>query len=179
MTSNTARTALRTATAAYHDRVDTAFSKANLADRVSYGHFLQAQAAAHLPVEDALARAGVAAIVIDWDARRRSASLRDDLATLGLDVPAPAGELMLDDEAAVLGALYVLEGSRLGGALLKRSVSPYLPTQFLGGMNSTAWRDLLMLLDERLDTEAKRAIAIAAACDVFILFETSGHRHLG
>lgn len=179
MAKDIARTALRTATAAYHERVDSAFSNATLSDRASYGLFLQAQAAAHLPVEDALALGGIAAIVPDWDARRRSQPLRDDLAALNLDVPPPAGSLALDSDAALLGALYVLEGSRLGGTLLKRSVAPDLPTRFLGGMDSAAWRDLLALLDERLDTEAERRAAIAAACDVFTLFETSGHRHLG
>ena len=179
MAQDTARTALRTATAAYHDRVDSAFSRATLSDRTSYGLFLQAQAAAHLPVEDALAAGGIAAIIPDWDARRRSQPLRDDLGALDLDVPAPAGAITLEGDAALLGALYVLEGSRLGGTLLKRSVAANLPTRFLGCMDSAAWRDLLALLDDRLDTQAKRTAAIAAACAVFTLFETSGHRHLG
>ncbi len=179
MAHDTARMALRTATAADHERVDAAFSRAVLTERASYGLFLQAQAAAHLPVEDALAQGGVGTIIADWDARRRDALLRDDLAELGLDVPAPAGDLVLGDQPALLGALYVLEGSRLGGTLLKRSVAPDLPTRFLGGMNSTAWRDLLAILDDRLDTEAKRAAAIRAASDVFALFETSGRRHIG
>ena len=179
MPKDSARTALRTATAAYHERVDAAFSKAVLSDRTSYGLFLQAQAAAHLPVEDALARGGVEAIVPDWEARRRDTALRDDLAELGLAVPAPAGELVLAGDEALLGGLYVLEGSRLGGTLLKRGVAPGLPTRFLGGMDSGAWRELLGMLDARLNTEAKRTAAIGAACAVFTLFETSGRRHVG
>jgi heme oxygenase len=179
MAHDTARAALRTATAPDHERVDAAFSRAVLSDRVSYGHFLRAQAAAHLPVEDALVRGGIAALVPDWDARRRDRLLQDDLHALGLDAPAPVGDPVLKGDAALLGALYVLEGSRLGGTMLKRSVAPDLPTGFLGAMDSAAWRELLALLDARLDTGPERAAAIAAARAVFTLFETGARLHLG
>ncbi len=174
-----ARMALRAATASHHHRVDSVFSRAELGDRASYGRFLLAQAAAHLPVEAALARGGVADIVPDWDARQRSALLCADLAGLGLDVPEAAGAIEFEGEAAMLGALYVLEGSRLGGTVLKRSVAPDFPAHFLGGVDSGAWRSLLALLDERLDTESKRSAATRSACRVFELFETGGQRHFG
>ncbi len=174
----TARAALRAATAGHHRRVDAAFSTAALGEAASYAAFLRAQAAAHLPVEDALAAGGIAAIVPDWAARRRSGLLRDDLAALGCAVPVAAGTIRLDGAAALLGALYVLEGSRLGGTLLRRSVAPGLPARFLGGGDSAAWRSLLALLDERLTTDAARGDAIAAAGAVFDLFETAARLHV-
>ena len=175
---NSARAALRAATSEHHERVDRVFSGAALGVRDSYARFLRAQAAALLPVEAALDRDGVAAVVPDWPARQRSDLLRWDLSDLGADPPEPAGDISFDGEAALLGGLYVLEGSRLGGTLLKRAVPPHLPARFLGGVDSGAWRRLLGLLDDRLDDEPARVAAIAAAGDVFRLFEVSGRRYL-
>lgn len=180
----TARSALRAATLEQHDRVDRIFSQIRLDDVDDYGAFLGAQAAAHIPVEHALVSAGVARIVPDWESRERGDLVRADLATLGLPMPDPAGTIVFGDEAAVLGGLYVLEGSRLGGTMLKRSVPADFPTRFLGGVDSAAWRSLLQMLDARLDNALKRSAAVAAARDVFALFETSGQRivrtrHLG
>lgn len=180
----TARGALRAATHEQHDRVDRLYSQIRLDDRDDYGAFLGAQAAAHIPVEQALVEAGVGAIVPDWDIRQRGDLVRADLAVLGLPVPDPAGPIVFSDEAAVLGGLYVLEGSRLGGTMLRRLVPADFPTRFLGGVDSAAWRSLLQMLDVRLDTGLKRSAAVAAARNVFALFETSGQRivetgHLG
>lgn len=179
VTRSSARSALRAATAPFHDRVDAVFSKADLKTRAGYARFLAAQAAAHIPVEDALDRAGAARLIPDWTARRRADLLRADLAELGLATPVPAGDIAFADDAAVLGGAYVLEGSRLGGTLLHRSVGPDLPTRFLGGGDSAAWRALLTVLDSRLSTPKIVAVATGAACDVFLLFEASGQRMVG
>ncbi|WP_029625346.1 biliverdin-producing heme oxygenase [Sphingomonas sp. PAMC 26605] len=172
----TARAELRAATHDQHERVDRLFSHVRLDDRQDYGAFLGAQAAAHIPVERALADAGIADIAPDWETRQRADLLRADLATLGLAVPDPAGAIRFESEAALLGGLYVLEGSRLGGTMLKRSVPSDFPTRFLGGGDSAAWRNLLQMLDARLDTALKRSVAVQAARNVFALFEISGHR---
>jgi heme oxygenase len=173
-----ARSALRAETRAHHERVDRIFSSLRLDDRADYAKFLCAQAAAHIPVEDALIRGGIAAIVPDWPKRQRSPAMRSDLAELGIAMPGSTEPFDLDGEAALLGALYVLEGSRLGGAMLARSVGAGLPARFLGGGDSGAWRRLLALLDERLDTALKLALGVKAAAAVFTLFETSGDRYL-
>ena len=111
----TARGALRAATHEQHDRVDRLYSQIRLDDRDDYGAFLGAQAAAHIPVEQALVEAGVGAIVPDWDIRQRGDLVRADLAVLGLPVPDPAGPIVFSDEAAVLGGLYVLGGRGWAG----------------------------------------------------------------
>lgn len=175
---DTARSVLRAGTTPYHDRVDHLFSSLRLDERSGYAAFLLAQAAAHITVERALTLGGVVAFVPDWAARQRSDLLRDDLAQLGLEPPEPAGAIVLEGEAALLGALYVLEGSRLGGTVLKRALPPAFPARFLGGVDSAAWRRLLGILDARLDTEPRRAAAVMAACAVFALFEVSGQRHV-
>jgi heme oxygenase len=165
------RQALRSATADWHDRVDRAFSSFDLTDASSYGRFLLAQAGAHIAVDAALEAGGVAAALDDWPERRRAHLLRDDLAALGLALPDVAAIPAFDGTPAMFGAVYVLEGSRLGGALLKRSVSPDLPASFLGAGDSAAWRRLLDLLDDKVRTADETTAATNAACRVFMLFE--------
>lgn len=169
---------LRDATAQWHQRVDAIFSAADLADHTGYGQFLCAQAAAHLPVERALDAARMEQIITDWPVRRRAHLLREDLAAFDLAVPPLEPEPVLNGVAAMLGATYVIEGSRLGGKLLRRSVPADFPSAFLSGSTTTAWRDLIALLDVRLVTRDDLEAAIAAACEAFALFERSGRRFL-
>ena len=166
-----ARLALRSATAPDHARVDALFSSADLSRPAGYRHFLSCQAAAHLPVERAIDAADLAAKPEDWPARRRGAELRADLLELGGDEIREQPFALAKDEAAVLGAVYVLEGSRLGGALLRKRVSPGLPTRFLSAGRPGAWRALVELLDRRLDTPAAIEAAVASARSVFLCFE--------
>lgn len=170
---DTAHRALRLATAGHHDRVDRLFSRPDLTDRRSYGQFLLSQARAYLPVEEALTRAGAAAVLADWPTRQRADLLRADLAALGLATPTADAQVAFESPEAILGGVYVLEGSRLGGTLLRRQVPPELPATFLGASDPAAWRRLLALLEERLVTVAQRKAAIAAARNVFTAFEAA------
>jgi heme oxygenase len=169
---------LRANTADFHDRVDRIFSTADLSERGGFSRFMTAQAAAHIPAEAALERAGIAAVIADWPARRRTPALHRDLAALGIDPPLPVGELDFADTASLLGGAYVLEGSRLGGALLRRSVPPQFPADFLATGDSAAWRGFLATLDQHLQTPADIAAATQAAGQVFMLFERSGQHFL-
>ena len=155
-----ARSALRTATAAHHDRVDAVFSRADLTNRDHYARFLQAQAGAYLPVEAALARAGAAGLVPDWEARRRASRLLADLAALGVGAPVEDVDIAFADDAAVLGGVYVLEGSRLGGAMLARGVPADFPKSFLTPDQSANWRHLLDLLELKVISAAERSSAV-------------------
>lgn len=169
-----ARTALRAATAADHDRVDAIFGRFSLGDEADYRRFLKAQAGAFLTAEAALDRAGAECVVPDWPQRRRAPLLRQDLAALGEAAPTIDALPPLDGEAAILGTAYVLEGSRLGGSLLRKSVADGLPHAFLSGPQEPgAWRNFIALLDQRLDTPEKIDTAAAAACATFALFERS------
>jgi len=114
----TARFRLKAATAAAHERLDACMSRYDLGCRVDYGAFLQAQARAFIGVEAALDAACADTYLPDWRERRRSDALRADLGLLGLDVPEPALVPTFREEAELLGAIYVLEGSRLGAAVL-------------------------------------------------------------
>jgi heme oxygenase len=173
------RFALRAATSEAHERLDARFSAFDLADANDYGAFLLAQAGAFFPVEDALEAAGVAKVMEDWPARRRSEALRADLAALGLSGPKSVAVPSLSSEADTLGALYVLEGSRLGGAMLVRTVPDTLPKTFLTPGNPAAWRAFVTVLDQRLSSQADLDAAAAAASSVFEAFATSASNVLG
>jgi heme oxygenase len=89
--------------------------------------------------------------------RTRSDALRNDLDAFGLTSPDPADVSFLNSRGGVAGLLYVLEGSRLGAAVIRRRLAQSgasFPTSFLshgegsghwpsflGWLNSTQWSD--------------------------------------
>lgn len=163
---------LRAATRGAHDRVDALFSGFDLGDAGDYRHFLAAQAAAFLPAEAALAEAGAGRLFPGWSAARRAHLLAADLDELGLAPAEPAfAPPAFTTPAAVAGAAYVLEGSRLGGALLARRIAPGLPRRFLSAaLPAGGWRAFLEALELLLPTDVERREAVTSADRMFILF---------
>lgn len=162
---------LRVATRAAHDQVDALLSGYDLADRDDYIRFLSAQAAAFLPVEHALEQAGAGALVPNWADRRRSAYLLGDLAELQIDPSSAikAPEFVGADD--ILGGVYVLEGSRLGGAMLARAVGSGLPQRFLSGSTlGGGWKSLLALIEQKLPSIVQRERAGKSAIMTFDCF---------
>ena len=165
--------ALKAGTADDHDKVDLLFSGFSLFDREDYGRFLQAQSAAFFPLEAKIAASDPQRVLPDWDRRQRSGLLSQDLADLGL-APSEAVETgRLVTSAEILGTVYVLEGSRLGGALLARSVPEGFPKRFLASSDPALWRTLIELLDDVLVTEDDQRLAIDAAKSAFARFSSS------
>ena len=163
---------LRAATRDAHDRVDALFASLDLADRDDYAAFLAAQARAYLPLEEALTAAGAANHVEDWDATRRGQLLLSDLTDLGVAKPDPVAPPPLNDDAELIGALYVLEGSRLGGAMLRKSVPDTLPSRFLSARPPSGhWKRVIALLERKLYSSARLEAATAGALRAFALFE--------
>jgi heme oxygenase len=173
----TVREALRAATQASHERVDALFSRFDLANPVEYGRFLAAQAAAHIPVEEALNAGGVADVLPDWPSRQRAALLRQDLGDIMRADVVAIDPPVFDTVPALLGGVYVLEGSRLGGALMERSLPPGVPGRFLRARGEPgAWRRLLARMDELLYEPPSLAVASRSAQAVFSSFELAGRR---
>ena len=111
------RLCLRSVTAAAHNRLDARFRSLDLTGVAGYRQFLEANAAALLPLEAALVHARVGRIVPDWAARSRQAAILDDLARTGGKMePLPLPDPL--DFGGVLGTMYVLESSRLGATAL-------------------------------------------------------------
>ena len=171
---NPTHKALRAGTAEAHDRVDAAFAAFDLADRESYATFLRAHAEVVLPLEATLPGER---IVPDWEERKRSALLKEDLAFLRpLGHPRESGgdDWALDTDPAIAGALYVLEGSRLGGRFLSRQVPRDFPRAYLdANQPPEKWRNLLDRCDAMLYQPAALQSALDAAHIVFAAFERS------
>lgn len=167
-----ARDALKAATDEAHQRVDVRFALLDLANRADYAQFLTAHAAAFLPLEEALAAAGADDVLTGWGAHRRSDALRRDLADFDLPVPKAVTAPGFDGEASMLGGLYVLEGSRLGGAVLRRQVGPGFPRWFLDSVHAPGrWPALIGLLDRKLSGPDALERAVDAALASFGMFE--------
>ncbi|MEG3083213.1 biliverdin-producing heme oxygenase [Sphingomonas sp. PB2P12] len=157
---------LRSATASDHDAVDAGFGRYDLADADDYRAFLIAHAKA-LPAVEAWLDAipGLATV------RSRGAALAADLATLGEEMPVPMTFALAPSAAAGWGAMYVVEGSRLGGIMLSRSVPEGMPAAYLGAKHlSGEWRALLAAIDEQPADEAWVADAVAGAKAAFALY---------
>lgn len=163
-----ARAALRSATAANHDAVDAAFSRFDLTDTASYSRFLAAHARVLPAVEKALAACDRIPVFAP-----RAELLAADLDVLGLPMPDPLPLAVLESEAAAFGTLYVIEGSRLGGALLAKRVPDNLPHAYLSAAHPPGvWRAFGETLDfaERVGGRGWLERAAAAACATFDLY---------
>lgn len=168
----TARHALRDATRPDHDAVDAAFGRFDLTTIEGYRGFLLAQATLVRPLEEALDRAGVADLVPDWAERRRADRLAADLHDIGASEPDGYSTVELSSVSAVLGAVYVLEGSRLGGKVLRRTIPADAPSRFLGGEepDGLRWRELVERLDASLADPRHLEQAVTSARAVFQAF---------
>lgn len=143
--------------------MDAAFAGYRLAEADDYARFLTAHARA-LPVAEArMARLPFAATLAP-----RTPLLAADLADLGAALPDPLA-LPEGDEAACWGCLYVVEGSRLGGAYLARAVPETLPSRYLGAVHPPGqWRAIRAAIDAagegRDDAWRARMVEGALAC---------------
>jgi heme oxygenase (biliverdin-IX-beta and delta-forming) len=173
------RALLRASTARLHAVVDARFAPMLGSGEAGYRSFLLASAAAVLALEQALLAADVDAILPDWAQRARTAALRADLADLGIiDVPV-APPPLLAGEARQFGALYVLEGSRLGAKLLlpellaRGSTRVQAATRYLRhGEGRRLWPSFLAQLESSQATRRRPDDAIAGARAAFALFVT-------
>ncbi|MBA4794039.1 biliverdin-producing heme oxygenase [Phenylobacterium sp.] len=167
---------LRAATRAAHERVDRLGESFDLASPAGYRAFLRGHGAALPGLERRLEAAGVGRLLSDWPSRRRTGVLLQDLAAVAAAPPEPVASPGLHTRAQLMGALYVLEGSRLGGAYLRRRLAqsqPDAPAAYLAhGAGEPLWRTFVEWLGAQTPSPAEEATAIAAADATFATFET-------
>lgn len=173
-----ARFLLRDSTADLHKRIDDAFSGPFDTDTASYGRFLLRLAAAICSLEQGMESEGIRVFLPDWDDRRRRHALARDLETLGVAMPEPAQSPFIAGEAALFGAAYVLEGSRLGGKVLLRRVMANpdprarAATHHLRhGNDAGLWQSFLTRLEASTAVRQAPDEAVAGARAAFGLFE--------
>ena len=140
------RNLLRTATAAAHERLHAhpgfSAAAAGMIGQDDYQRLLSRLLGFHRPFEGLTrAVADRGQVDLDLDARARSHALVLDLAFLGMDrngidrLPDWSPSLDLRNEDALLGALYVVEGSTLGGLQIARSLKARFGGQGSAGLN--------------------------------------------
>ncbi len=117
---------------------------------------------------------------IQLPARARAGLLAEDLAGLGADelsaLPLCADIPALGGEGDFLGALYVVEGSTLGGVFIARALAPVVGDNrrfFLGhgGDHGRLWREFVKRLDRLDDDPAQADAAERSASAAFAAFE--------
>jgi heme oxygenase (biliverdin-IX-beta and delta-forming) len=130
------------------------------------------------PIEHGLVQAGVHRILPDWDQRERASALAEDLADLGVP-PAAVQECPVGaDAGTILGWSYVLEGSRLGAAVILRIVEaseePRMrcATRFLrhgeGQGLWTSYKAALAGIDDDAGAIVRAGVAAKAAFGCFL-----------
>jgi heme oxygenase len=171
------RALLRNSTAGLHAAVDARFAPLFDAGEAGYRSFLFASASAVFPLEQALLTAGVGSLLPDWTRRTRTAALRADLADLGVTDVALATAPPLAGAAQMFGALYVLEGSRLGAKMLVGDLLAggseriQAATRYLRhGEGHRLWQSFLTHLETSQPARACPGEAIAGARMAFALF---------
>ena len=157
---------LRAATAADHQAVDAAFARHDLTERNGYIAFLVGHARALPAVERALASADGPPPL-----RPRAALLAADLAGVGEAMPPPLDLAPPATPAEAWGMAYVIEGSRLGGALLARGVPEGMPHAYLADAHLKGeWRGFTKAFDQALTEPDQIAAALESARRVFALY---------
>src|SRR5262249_44302509 len=110
---------LRDACGASHARLDEQLSKYNFDSRCEYAEMLSRMAGPLSALESGLTAGIAPSLFSNWESRLSAHALRQDVEMLGVACEWRVGAA-IDDEAGAFGALYVLEGSRLGSQVLAR-----------------------------------------------------------
>jgi heme oxygenase len=119
-----------------------------------------------------------------FETRRKASLLLQDMAVINggpVDTPPLCTDIPeITDACQALGALYVLEGSTLGGQVIsqiltKNLVVPELPQalsffQGYGADTQTMWDSFVHYLDGYNGTDAQKTRLIQAAADTFLKF---------
>jgi heme oxygenase len=171
---------LKAATSPVHEGVDSSImSAASFATLDGYKRFLRIQYLFHRDVEALYADARLRDAFPDLASRCRMARVIDDMDDLGLDLPAaetPAFALDAPaDLGTALGWLYVVEGSNMGAALLRKEAQKLALSDTFGARHlapaeagpAPHWRAFTAALDAVPLSEGEEAMADEGALAAF------------
>jgi heme oxygenase len=133
-------TLLKTATESAHRDLETALQPqwSRMSDASNYRRLLEVFYGFYAPLEGSITTHLPGSVLPDLDMRRKASWILEDLRVLGHDVVPPhcSQPPAIDSADAAMGALYVLEGSTLGGRhickLVRRGL-PGAPLRFFEG----------------------------------------------
>ncbi len=119
--------------------------------------------------------------------RRKTQAIADDILTLSEDVPIKAtGDDLprINDHLEALGALYVIEGSTLGGKIISKMMAQQLGLDkgmsfFAGYGDKTErmWDTFKQALNSQAQNPEQEAVVIAAANETFLKFGDWFEKH--
>jgi len=175
---------LKEGTAIRHEAVERMVDLPNqLRDADTYADLLARFYGFYLPAEAALANvSGYDAVGIDFEARRKSHLLRQDLAAVGRDpeaVPLSSDLPAVRSLGQALGWLYVFEGATLGGRVVSRmarerlGVTPESGGSFFasyGDRVGEMWAAFRAALVRHATTPRAEEEVVSAAGDAFDRF---------
>lgn len=181
MSDRSRRAILREKTSKAHESLDTSIGAFDSLD--AYAIYLKGVAAFRIPLETATDDAGS---LCAWEHQSIADLIRLDLQDLCLTPAAPTAIPTPAGRDALLGALYVMEGSALGARLLyKRAQSLGLSDVFgarhlaAQAAKSDRWQTFLALLETtdlvEIDTVAQSSDATFAAAQRAFASARPGH----
>ena len=127
----------------------------------------------------------------DFEQRRKSALLLRDLEAMGEStdsIPLATKLPAINNISQALGAMYVLEGSTLGGTHIAKMLSQQLELtsneallffQGYGPVTGSMWKTFIQALNDYPATEAEEALLVQAANDTFDLLKQWTALHYG
>jgi heme oxygenase len=119
----------------------------------------------------------------DYLERRKSVAIADDIKALGGDVPTKAtGDELpeINNYLQAFGALYVIEGSTLGGKIISKMVQQHLQITDNAGLSffnsygeqmQQMWNSFKEILNKVAMTPADEDIIVKAANETFVKFK--------
>ncbi|MCJ8056970.1 biliverdin-producing heme oxygenase [Shinella curvata] len=167
---------LRERTQAAHQRLDSIVGGFDTIDQ--YRRYLVGLTRFRAAMDEALRHV---AWPVCWEWRPTAVSdvLERDNVDLGLsaiDIRNAHFGMRLANQSALLGALYVIEGSTLGARILQKRAAALGFDEFLGARHLAVmskdiahWQSFLLLLDEAQNFDVERAAASANAVFAFAL----------
>lgn len=168
---NAVRDWLRRETAALHDAVDREVEQIDASTAKGARALCRYLHRGNLTVEAALERANVHRILPEWPSRKCAGLLGDRAPTLDGQGP---HALEFQGESEVWGALYVMEGSRLGSKFLARRYAPLAKhPYFIAALADRFWPIFLARLGEAHATLEKKDALLSGARRAFGAFRST------
>ena len=177
------RVRLRHCTAGLHDAVDSTIEAADLlTSQTGYRRYVAATSRARRSIESRLTCSGASGLYPTWSDCRIAHLVEDDLADLAVSAPIEDidSRLASMSAGAMLGALYVLQGSAMGARTIARRVSalgmgPEFGARHLAhqAANPKAWLQFLELLKSFPLSDEEESACARAAVATFECFRSN------
>ena len=173
---------LRAATAESHKQLEAKlFPFINsINNNHQYGRLLNAFYGYLFPVQELIAHHIDEQVVPDMDTRRNAGLIALDLGAIGIEQEKEVADRLpaISNHAAAMGALYVMEGSTLGGKIISKTIAERLGKEeglrFFRGYGAETgpmWKKFTQYLEDPKNAQQADAIS-EAAVETFTLFGT-------